>query len=128
MIHTIHTSENTVAFRALAQVTKEDFDTVLLPEVASQMERMGEINFLIVLDTDSINATVGSWIQNSVLELIELGKWQRVAIVTDSEDVVAFASRYSYIALEEFRILKKESFNKAIHWVEEGNTQPILYP
>ena len=126
MIHTIQTSENTVAFRALGQVTKEDYQTIVFPEASSLMKKIGEINFLILLDTDSTNATVDPWIENAVLELIKLGKWNKVAVVTDSEEVTAFANRYSYVALEEFRIFNKKSFNKAIHWVEEENKQPIL--
>ncbi|OXA91269.1 SpoIIAA family protein [Flavobacterium hercynium] len=120
MIHQIDTTDNIVAFRALAEVTKEDFLRVVVPAVEHLVKQINEINFLLVLDTDIKNFTAGAWLQDALLGLKHLGKWNRAAIVTDSEEIITFTNGFSYVVPGEFRGFKKENFNKALNWVE-GN-------
>lgn len=120
MIHKIDTADNIVAFRALAEVTKEDFTTVVVPAVEELVKRTDEINFLLVLDTDIQNFTAGAWLQDAMLGLKHLGKWKRAAIVTDSEEIISFTNGFSYVIPGEFKGFKKITFNKALNWVE-GN-------
>ncbi|CAC9973079.1 MULTISPECIES: STAS/SEC14 domain-containing protein [Flavobacterium] len=120
MIHQIDTTDNIVAFRALAEVTKEDFLTAVVPAVEHLVKQTNEINFLLVLDTDIKNFTAGAWLQDALLGLKHLGKWNRAAIVTDSEDIISFTNGFSYVVPGEFHGFKKEAFNKALNWVE-GN-------
>jgi hypothetical protein len=120
MIHQIDTTDNIVAFRALAEVTKEDFLAVVVPAVEHLVKQINEINFLLVLDTDIKNFTAGAWLQDALLGLKHLGKWNRAAIVTDSDEIISFTNGFSYVVPGEFRGFKKELFNKALNWVE-GN-------
>ena len=120
MIHQIDTTDNIVAFRALAEVTKDDFLTAVVPAVEHLVKQTNEINFLLVLDTDIKNFTAGAWLQDALLGLKHLVKWNRAAIVTDSEDIISFTNGFSYVVPGEFHGFKKEAFNKALNWVE-GN-------
>ena len=120
MIHQIDTTDNIVAFRALAEVTKEDFLSVVVPAVEHLVKQTNEINFLLVLDTDLENFTAGAWLQDALLGLKHLGKWNRAAIISDSEDIISFTNGFSYVVPGEFHGFKKENFNKALNWVE-GN-------
>lgn len=120
MIHQIDTTDNMVAFRALAEVTKEDFLSVVVPAVEHLVKQTNEINFLLVLDTDIENFTAGAWLQDALLGLKHLGKWNRAAIISDSEDIISFTNGFSYVVPGEFHGFKKENFNKALNWVE-GN-------
>lgn len=120
MIHVIDTADNVVAFRALAEVTKEDFQAVVVPSIDKLVKRINEINFLLVLDTDIGNFTSGAWLQDILVGLKHLGKWNRAAIVTDSDEIISFTNGFSYIVPGEFRGFKKIDFNKALNWVE-GN-------
>lgn len=120
MIHKIDTVDNMVAFRALAEVTKDDFKTVVVPAIEELVKRTNQINFLLVLDTDLKDFTAGAWLQDAMIGLKHLGKWNRSAIVTDSDDIIAFTNGFSVIMPGEFKGFKKETFNKALNWVE-GN-------
>ncbi|RZJ51997.1 MAG: STAS/SEC14 domain-containing protein [Flavobacterium sp.] len=120
MIHQIDTTDNIVAFRALASVTKEDFQTVVVPAVEKLVRQIDEINFLLVLDTDLENFSAGAWLQDAMLGIKNLGKWHRAAIVSDSEEIIAFTNGFSYVVPGEFKGFKKGAFNKALNWVE-GN-------
>jgi hypothetical protein len=120
MIHQIDTADNLVAFRALAEVTKEDFLTTVVPAVEHLVKATNEINFLLVLDTEIKNFTAGAWLQDALLGLKHLGKWNRAAIISDSDEIISFTNGFSYVVPGEFRGFKKEAFNKALNWVE-GN-------
>jgi hypothetical protein len=120
MIHQIDTTDNVVAFRALAEVTKEDFQRVVVPAVEKLVNQLNEINFLLVLDTDLENFTAGAWLQDAMIGLKHLGKWNRAAIISDSEDIISFTNGFTYIVPGEFKGFKKLDFNKALNWVE-GN-------
>jgi len=120
MIHQIDTTDNIVAFRALAEVTKEDFLSVVVPAVEHLVKQTNEINFLLVLDTDLQNFTAGAWLEDALLGLKHLGKWNRAAIISDSEDIISFTNGFSYVVPGEFHGFKKTDFNKALNWVE-GN-------
>jgi stage II sporulation SpoAA-like protein len=120
MIELISSPDNVTAFRAVGEVTKEDYQRVVVPAVEKLVKRINEINFLLVLDTDVENFTAGAWMQDALLGLKNFGKWNRAAIVSDSDKVINFTNGFSYIAPGEFRGYKKAGFYKALNWVE-GN-------
>ncbi|SNR44261.1 STAS/SEC14 domain-containing protein [Flavobacterium sp. ov086] len=120
MIHQIDTTDNIVAFRALAEVTTEDFLNVVIPAVEHLVKQTNEINFLLVLDNDVENFTSGAWLQDALLGLKHLGKWNRAAIISDSEEIISFTNGFNFVVPGEFHGFKKEAFNKALNWVE-GN-------
>lgn len=120
MIQLIHTTPNNIAaFRAVGEVTKEDFKTIVLPEVKRLIEDIDHINFLLVLDTDLENFTIGAWAQDAMLGLKNIGKWHRAAIVTDSESIISFTNGFSYLVPGEFKGFHKKEYDQAINWVSE---------
>ena len=57
MIEIISAPDNIVAFRAIGEVTKEDYQNTLIPAIEKLVKKIHEINFLLVLDTDIKNFT-----------------------------------------------------------------------
>ena len=117
MIQIIDAPENVVAFRALGEVTKDDYQNVMAPAVEKLVDRIDEINFLFVIDTDLENFTAAAWMQDAWIGLKNLGKWNRSAIVTDSEKAITFTNGFSYMVPGEFKGYKKNDFDEALNWV-----------
>lgn len=117
MIHKIETANNLIAFRALGQVTTADFKRVVLSEIEGLSKQTNEINFLFALDTDVQNFAENSWLKEAVLGLKQFQNWNRVAIVSDSEEM-NFSDGFVFNTTGEFRGFKKLAFNKALKWVE----------
>ncbi len=111
--------QNVAAFRATGEVTKDDYTNVVLPQVCLLVENTGKLNFLLLLDTSVTNFTAGAWLQDAMLGLKQLTKWNRAAIVSDSEGVIKFTDIFSFAAPGEFKGFKKEEFDEAILWVSE---------
>lgn len=120
MIQIINAPDNAAAFRAVGEITAEDYKNVLVPEVTRLVKRINEINFLFLIDTEIKNFTAAAWMEDALLGLKNLGKWNRAAIVTDSEKAITFTNGFSYLVPGEFKGFKKEAFDQAMNWVVTG--------
>jgi hypothetical protein len=125
MIQQLDSPENVVAFRAAGEVTKNDYQTVIAPAIEKLVDRINEINFLFLIDTDLENFTAAAWMQDALIGLKNLGKWNKAAIVTDSEKAISFTNGFSYMVPGEFKGFKKEAFNEAMNWVEGKGSKEI---
>jgi hypothetical protein len=123
MIQIIDAPDNVAAFRATGEITQDDYKTVVIPAVEKLIAQIDEINFLFVIDTEIKNFTAAAWMEDVMLGLKNLGKWNRIAIVTDSENVIYFTNGFSYIIPGEFRGYKKATFNEALNWVQGNDSK-----
>ena len=128
MIQQIESPQNVVAFKATGEVTKNDYQTVLLPAVERLVNQIDEINFLFLIDTEIESFTAAAWMQDAWVGLKNLSKWNRSAIVTDSEKAISFTNAFSYMVPGEFKGFKKEAFNEAMNWVEGNDAKEIDNP
>jgi hypothetical protein len=107
---------NVAAFRAAGAVTKEDFETVVMPVVNEIIQRTGELNYLMEIDTELKNFSAGAWMQDALLGLKKLTKWHRAAIVTDSQGIKTFTDIFNIVAPGEFKAFDKKDLDAALQW------------
>jgi hypothetical protein len=112
-----NTPSNIVAFKALGEVTKKDFEEVVMPAVDNLVKKTGKLNYLLEIDTELSNFTAGAWWQDALLGIKKLTKWNKAAIISDSEGISKFTTIFSVIMPGEFKAFKKTELNKAIEWV-----------
>ncbi|NUY81795.1 STAS/SEC14 domain-containing protein [Flavobacterium sp. MAH-1] len=110
--------DNMVAFRSSGEVTKDDFDTVF-PRVEELVDRTGKLNYLLELDNSPADFSAGAWLQDALLGVKNITKWNRAAIVTDSRQVRDFTEAFSKVMPGEFRGFPKSEFDHAVDWVSE---------
>ena len=109
---------NIVAFRADGEVTKDDFE-IVKREVDSLVSRTGKLNYLLYLEGSPKDFTIGAWLQDALLGLENITKWNRAAIITDLEGVQTFTNGFSKIMPGEFRGFPKADYDHAVDWVSE---------
>ena len=109
---------NMVAFRASGEVTKDDFD-VVFKKVEELVKNTGKLNYLLVLQNSPADFTAGAWLQDALLGIKNITKWNRAAIVTDSQGVVVFTDAFSKLMPGEFKGFYKEEYNTAVDWTAE---------
>lgn len=117
MIAILDAPYNVAAFKAMGTVNKADYEAIVLPHTEKRLDDTGEINFLLWLDTDLGNFTLGAWLQDILLGLKHLTEWRRAAIVTDSEAIIKFTNGFSLLAPGEFKGFKPEQYEAALQWV-----------
>lgn len=110
---------NLAAFRATGEVTQDDFKNTVMPEVELMVEKTDKLNYLLLLDTDIKNFTAGAWLQDVLLGIKNLMKWNRAAIVSDSENIIKFTDAFSVAMPGEFKGFKKTELQQAIDWASE---------
>ncbi len=110
---------NLAAFRATEEVTQDDFKNTVMPEVELMVEKTDKLNYLLLLDTDIKNFTAGACLQDALLGIKNLTKWNRAAIVSDSENIIKFTDAFSVAMPGEFKGFKKTELQQAIDWASE---------
>jgi len=109
---------NMVAFRAEGEVTKDDFE-IVKETVADLVEKTGKLNYLLFLEDSPKEFTAGAWLQDAMLGIENLTKWNRAAIISDSEGVQKFTDLFSKVMPGEFRGFPKDDYQHAVDWVSE---------
>ncbi|HZX59413.1 MAG TPA: STAS/SEC14 domain-containing protein [Mucilaginibacter sp.] len=111
--------DHVVGIRAIDEVDKEDYEKVLIPRMEELVERQGEINYLLVLETDVQNFSVAAWFEDFKLGLKNFRKWNKVAIVTDQKGVEWLADISRHLIPGESRGFKLSELSEAIEWVSK---------
>ena len=106
-----------VAVRAVGEVTKEDYDTKMLPAVETVAKEYNEINFLFVLETDIQNFTAAAWMRDAWMSLKNYTKWNRVAVVSDQKFVQKLSDMLKYVFPGDAKGFAFEELEKAKEWV-----------
>ncbi len=76
--------DHVIGIRATGEVNKEDYVKVLIPRMEELVRRQGEIDYLLVLETDVQNFSVAAWMEDFKLGLKEFpASGRKSAIVTD---------------------------------------------
>ena len=105
-----------VGFRASGEVVKDDFDMVIR-EVDQLVQKTGKLNYLLFLDNSPADFTVGAWLKDALLGIKNLTKWNRAAIVSDSENIIKFTEAFSVAMPGEFKGFHKNEYEQAVQWV-----------
>ncbi|MGN7785839.1 STAS/SEC14 domain-containing protein [Niabella sp. 22666] len=106
-----------IAFRATGTVSADDFKDILLPAVEKHLEVFSDLNYMLVIDTDLSNFTIGSWIQNVSLGLQQLKNWRKAAIICDVKFVKVVTDTIFKVMPGEFKVYEHERYDEALVWV-----------
>jgi hypothetical protein len=118
MISTIQNAPaNVAAFRATGEVTKHDYDSVLIPGIEALLKQQDKINFLFVVDTNITNFTVGALLQDLGVGLKHFTEWNKMAIVSEQGGVVKFTDFFNYIAPGQAKGFSHAELEEAKNWV-----------
>lgn len=109
---------NMVGFRTEGEVIQDDFDFVT-KEVNLLIERTDKLNYLLFLDNSPKDFTLGAWMQDALLGIKNLTKWNRAAIVTDSDSVINFTNIFSKLMPGEFKGFRKNEYELAVDWTSQ---------
>jgi hypothetical protein len=110
------TPSNVIGFKASGDITKDDYEKVVFPQVKKQIKAVNELNYVFVVDTPLKNFTTGAWLQDAWLGMKEMAHWHRVAIVSDEEKIRHFTEMAGHFVPGEYKGFKTDELNKAIDW------------
>jgi hypothetical protein len=120
MIHFLENlPSNIVGFKATGEITETDFAETVMPKVKALIDKTDQLNYLLVLETSIKNFTFGAWMEDAMMGIKHLTKWNRAAIVSDVEAIRNFTNFFSYLMPGEFKGFEHKDLQEAIDWVAE---------
>jgi hypothetical protein len=108
-----------VGIHAIGEVTKEDIETVLIPRIDELVKRQGEINYLLVLETDVQNWTAGAWWDDIKMGLKNFTKWNKIAVVSDQKAVEWFTDAFRFFVPGKSKGYPLAKLDEAVKWITE---------
>jgi hypothetical protein len=108
---------NVVAFRATGEVTKDDYDKIVIPAIDALVQKQDSINFLLIVDTAMKNFTIGALLKDLGVGLKHFTKWHKMAIISEEGSVIRFTDFFSYIAPGEAMGFTHNQMEIAKQWV-----------
>ena len=108
-----------VGIHATGEVTKDDYDNVLVPKIDELAKLKGKINYLLILDTDVTNFSLGAWWSDLKLALKHFTDWNRVAIVTDQKGVEWFGNTFNFFIPGKSKGFELKELDEPIKWISE---------
>jgi len=112
---------NMIGFKASWEVTKRDFEEVVIPSVQKHVEKMGQLNYMLVINASIHNFTLYAWLKDALIGLKQLTKWKRACIVSDSKAIKLFTQFFSFVLPGEFRGFSHNELKQAIEWTSEAD-------
>lgn len=113
-----------VGIHVAGDVTKEDYQKVIVPRVDELARRQGDINFLFVLDTDLTNLSAAAWWEDFKLGLKHFTHWKRVAVVTDKKGLEWFADLSNFFIPGKAKGFEMNELEQAKQWVSQKAEKP----
>jgi hypothetical protein len=112
--------KNIVGFKAIGEITEEDFTDTVMPKVKALIDQTDTLNYLLVLDTSLNNFTIGAWMKDAMMGIKHLTKWRRAAIVSDVVAIRNFTDFFSYLMPGTFKGFEHKDLQQAIDWVSDN--------
>lgn len=114
--------ENVAAFNATGEISREDFENLVIPHVNNKVEKFDELNYMLYLNTDLHDSEINSWLPNSLSTLKNIPQYNRAAIVCDAVEV----NRFNDIASSgEIKFFSKDNVYNALYWCNNGNEPQV---
>jgi hypothetical protein len=108
-------------FTASGEVTKTDYEKVLIPRIEEAYKIHGHIHFLFELRTDVGNFTTAAWWNDLMIGLRHFSRWKKMAIVSDQKAVEKMSDLISPVLPGKTKGFKLMDLEQAKTWVAEEN-------
>jgi hypothetical protein len=111
--------DHVAAYKATGAISQEEYEEVVMSRVDEVASRYERINFLVYLETDMSNYSIGAFLKYLKVSFEHFTKWNRMAIITDEKWL---RSSYEVIGILVHGTIKTyvlKDFEAAKQWVSE---------
>ena len=109
--------ENVVALIAKGQVTKKDYEQVLIPKVESALKRYNKIRLYYELGSEFSGIDPGAAWEDLKIGIEHLTRWERMAVVTDVEWIRHMLNAFRFLMPGQLRVFATAQTSEARAWI-----------
>lgn len=108
--------QNTVGLEVNGEVTKDEYDSIVVPKMEQLANQQGEINYIVVLKSGITSFTTGVWWDDFKMAVKHYSKWNKIAVVTDQQLVENVTNIFGFVFPGQHRVFKLNELDEAITW------------
>ena len=109
--------ENILGFEAAGEVTAEDYESVLIPEVEEVLKKYKKVRLLYHLGTEFKGFTAGAMWDDAKVGLKHLLAWDKVALVTDVHWLRNTIGCISFMIPGTVKLFGNDNLEAAKDWI-----------
>ena len=109
--------DSVVALSCEGQVTKEDYDGILVPAILKALKRHDKIRLLYKTSANFTGYDPGAIWQDLKIGVEHLNRWERVAVVTDVDWIVQMMRIFSFLMPCLVRLFPPLEEPQATAWI-----------
>ena len=118
MIEQLHGfPDNVLAFLCQGHVTKQDYDTVLVPAVMRMLERHAKVRLYYEIAGDFSDIEPGAIWEDFKVGMEHLTRWERMAVVTDVDWIKHTMQFFGFMMPGEMKIFPRSEATQARAWI-----------
>lgn len=111
---------NVIAIAARGEVTKSDYDDVLIPAVEKALQSHDKIRLLYEIGPDFSGYGAGAAWEDFKTGMEHFTRWERVAVITDIEWISAAVKMFSVFLPGTMRVYAAADAAKARLWITQA--------
>jgi hypothetical protein len=112
---------NVVALSCEGQVTKEDYDEVLVPAVLNALKHHDKIRLLYKISANFTGYEPGAIWEDLKIGLEHFTRWERVAVVTDVDWIAQTIRAFRFLMPCPTKLFPVSEFTQAGSWINAVN-------
>lgn len=109
--------DNVAAFRCSGQVTKVDYDSVLVPAVVDVMRAHDKVRLYYETGEDLAGFEAGAMWEDFKFGVEHLMRWERVAIVTDVNWIKKAVRLFAFVMPATTKLFSRAESAQARAWI-----------
>jgi hypothetical protein len=99
------------------EITKEEYDSTVVPKMTELAKQVGEINYLVVLKSSISQLEAGVWWDDFKMAFSHFKKWHKIAIISDQSTIRTLTDIFGFAYPGESKTFDLDQYNKAVSWV-----------
>ena len=112
--------DNVVAIACRGRVSREDYDTVLIPAVEKALQSYDKVRLLYEVGTDFKGYDAGAAWEDFKVGMEHFSRWERVAVITDVEWIKHAMQLFSFIMPGTARVYSLADSAEARLWITQA--------
>ena len=112
-----------LAFACKGHVTKQDYETVLVPAVEEALKKAGKVRLYYQIDPDFSGIDPGAMWEDFKVGMEHILRWERIAVVTDVDWIRHTLGFFGFMMPAIVKIFNVNESAKAREWISNDMSQ-----
>ena len=109
--------DNVIALSCKGQVTREDYDGILVPAILEALKRHDKIRLLYKTSADFTGYDLSAMWEDLKIGVEHPTRWERVAVVTDVDWIVQIIRLFSFLLPCPVKLFPSSEAAQAHTWI-----------